>query len=199
MSIYDNETSKIYPDVNPTAPQEPRAYRLKKIRHICSKKFKFVNGWQKKIKLFNTITSIDDTGLISKCWLTATASYQADYTIYTDESASRGTRNWGAATVVTRGSPAQSEVVTIIKTKGRTFTSSYEEEAAAMESALSWTSPNANHPSNSILFYTDSKSLCEALISSNPGVSSIHNCINSISSSIFIQWIPGNSAIPVTI
>ena len=65
-----------------------------------------------------------------------------------------------------------------------------------MESALSWTSTNANHPSNSIPFCTDSKSLYEALISSNPRISSIHNCINSISSSIFIQWIPGHSAIP---
>ena len=29
MSIYDNET-KIYPDLNPTAPQEPQGYRLNK-------------------------------------------------------------------------------------------------------------------------------------------------------------------------
>ena len=43
----------------------------------------------------------------------------------------------GAPAVVTRGSPIQSKVVTAIKTKGRTLTSSYEEEAAAMESALS--------------------------------------------------------------
>ena len=33
MSIYDNET-KIYPDLNPTAPQEPQAYRLKKLTEI---------------------------------------------------------------------------------------------------------------------------------------------------------------------
>ena len=31
MSIYDNETSKIYPDLNPTAPEEPQTYRLKKL------------------------------------------------------------------------------------------------------------------------------------------------------------------------
>ena len=30
MSIYDNET-KIYPDLNPTAPQEPQSYRLNKL------------------------------------------------------------------------------------------------------------------------------------------------------------------------
>ena len=35
----------------------------------------------------------------------------------------------GVVAVVTRGSPIQPDVVIIIKTKGRTFTSSYEEEA----------------------------------------------------------------------
>ena len=65
-----------------------------------------------------------------------------------------------------------------------------------MESALSWTSATANHPSISILFYTDSKSVCEILISSHPQTFSIHSSINSISSSIFIQWIPAHSSIP---
>ena len=31
MSIYDNDTSKIYSDVNPTGLQEPQAYRFKNI------------------------------------------------------------------------------------------------------------------------------------------------------------------------
>ena len=100
--------------------------------------------------------------------------------IYTDGSASGGTRNGCTAAVVTRGSPQQPEVVTIIKTKGSTFTSSYEEGAAAMESALSWTLTNANHHSFTVLFCTDSKSLCEALISSHPRTFSIRNSISSI-------------------
>ena len=33
MSIYDNET-KIYPDLNPTVPQEPQTYRLNKLSEI---------------------------------------------------------------------------------------------------------------------------------------------------------------------
>ena len=33
MSIYDNE-SKIYPDLNPTTPQEHQAYQLKKLTEI---------------------------------------------------------------------------------------------------------------------------------------------------------------------
>ena len=126
--------------------------------------------------------------------LSTIVSYQDDYVVYTNGSASGGTRYGGAAAVVTRGSPLQPDVVTIIKTKGRTFTSSYEEEAAAMESGLSWTLTNANHHSITILFCTDSKSLCEALISHRQTFS-ICNSISSISSAIFIQWIPGPSSI----
>ena len=137
----------------------------------------------------------DDTSQKRRCSLTTIASYQANYIIYTDGSASRGTRNEGAVAFVSRGSLLQSVVVTIIKSKGRTFTSSYEQEAAAMESALSRTSTNGNYPSISILICTDSKSWCQALISSNPRIFSIHNFIKSISFSIFIQWIPGHSAI----
>ena len=33
MSIYDNET-KIYPDLNPTAPEEPQTYRSKRLSEI---------------------------------------------------------------------------------------------------------------------------------------------------------------------
>ena len=65
-----------------------------------------------------------------------------------------------------------------------------------MASALSWSLTNANHHSFTVLFCTDSKSLCEALISSLPRTFSIRNSISSISSSIFIQWIPGHSSIP---
>ena len=33
MSIYENKT-KIYSDLNPSAPQEPQAYRLQKLTEI---------------------------------------------------------------------------------------------------------------------------------------------------------------------
>ena len=138
----------------------------------------------------------DDNNLKRQCSLSTIALYQADYGIYTDGSASGGTKDGGAAAVVTRASLLQPDVVTTIKTKGRTFTSFYEEEAAAMESALSWTLTNANHHSITRLFCTYSKSLCEALISSHPRTFSIHNSINFISTSVFIQCIPGHSAIP---
>ena len=34
MSIYDNETSKIYPDLSPTAPPKPLSYRLNELSDI---------------------------------------------------------------------------------------------------------------------------------------------------------------------
>ena len=130
----------------------------------------------------------DDIDQKCQCSVTLIALYQADYTIYTNRSPSRGTRNEGAVVVITRGFPVQPELVTTIKTKGRTFTSSYEEDAAVMESALTWSSTSANHLSTTMLFCTDSKSLWKVFISSDPCTSSIHNSISSICSSILIQW-----------
>ena len=54
MSIYDNNT-KIYPHLNPSAPQEPQTYRLKKLT---------------KMKRYNTIPGIIDTGLITSTVIT---------------------------------------------------------------------------------------------------------------------------------
>ena len=176
-------------------PAEPEHHQT--INHSPSPPWQLSTPCKEQISTSvpGTAGQADDIDLKCQFNLTLIASYQVDYTIYTDVSASGGTRNGGAAAAVTRGSSIQPEVANTIKTKGRTFTSSYEEEAGAMESALNWTSANANHPSITILFCTDSKSLCEALISSNPRASSVHNSIHSISSSIFIQWITGHSAI----
>ena len=67
MSIYDNDT-KIYPDLNPSAPQEPQTFRLKKLTKI--EVFFLdeieVRRWEtKKNKRLNTITGIVDTSLIT--------------------------------------------------------------------------------------------------------------------------------------
>ena len=67
MSIYNNET-KIYPDRKPTAPREPQTYRLNKLSETEAY---FLNEIEvreqiaKKMKRFNTITGIGDTGLIT--------------------------------------------------------------------------------------------------------------------------------------
>ena len=62
MSIYDKETtSKIYPDLNRTAPQELQTYRLKKLTEIEAHlldEIEVRDRIAKKMKQFNTIKAI---------------------------------------------------------------------------------------------------------------------------------------------
>ena len=167
--------------------QPPEVQHQQNINHFPSP------GWElntsRKERIATTVRGItgraDDIDLKRRCSFTIIGLYQADCIIYTNGSVGGGKRNRGAAEVATGEFPIQPKVVTIIKSKGRTFTNSYKEEAAK-ESALFWTSTSANHPSITVLFCRDTKSLCQALILSNPCTSSIHNSINSILSSIFI-------------
>ena len=79
MRIYDSET-KIYPDLNPTAPQEPQTYHLNKSSETETY---FLNQIEvreqiaKKMKRFNTITTIVDTGLITSTVITGRISIAA--------------------------------------------------------------------------------------------------------------------------
>ena len=80
MSIYDNETSKIYPDLNPTAPKEPQKYRLKKLTEIEAFFLDEIEACEhlaKKMKWFNTITGIVDTDLITSTVITGGISIAA--------------------------------------------------------------------------------------------------------------------------
>ena len=79
MNIYDNET-KIYPDLNSAAPQEPQTYRLNKLSEIEAY---FLNEIEvreqivKKTKRFNTIIGIVDTGLTTSTVITGGISIAA--------------------------------------------------------------------------------------------------------------------------
>lgn len=75
-----------------------------------------------------TARRADDTASKLQPSLTHIAPCRVDCTIYTDGSATDGTRNGGAAAFITIEPPVQAEVLTTIKTKYRTFTCSYEEE-----------------------------------------------------------------------
>ena len=77
MSIYNNET-KVYPDLNPMTPQEP--YRLKKLFEIETfflDEIELRERTAKKMKLFNIITGIVDTGLITSTVITGGISIAA--------------------------------------------------------------------------------------------------------------------------
>ena len=79
MSLYENE-AKIYPYLNPTTSQEPQTYRLAKLSEIEAY---FLNEIEvheqiaKKMKRFNTITGIVDTGLITSTVITGGISIAA--------------------------------------------------------------------------------------------------------------------------
>ena len=72
MSVYDNDTSKIYPTLGPSAPpsQEvnPQTYRLAKLSEIEAYFLYEIDAREKlakKIKRFSTITTVLDTSLIT--------------------------------------------------------------------------------------------------------------------------------------
>ena len=78
MSIYDNET-KIYPDLEPTAPPE-QSYRLRKLSEIETYFLDETDATEqiaKKMKRFNMIAGIIDAGLIKSTVITGGISITA--------------------------------------------------------------------------------------------------------------------------
>ena len=109
MSVYDNET-KLYPDFNPSAPQEPQSYRLNKLSETEAH---FLNEIEvhkqiaKKMKRFNTITGIVDTGLITSTVITggiSIAAFANDVGLPVGIALSGTSLNLSLATAITRKS-----------------------------------------------------------------------------------------------
>ena len=79
MGIYDNET-QIYPDLNPSEPQEPQTYRLKKLTETEAFFLDEIEARRqeaKKKKRLNTATRIVDIGLITSATINGGASIPA--------------------------------------------------------------------------------------------------------------------------
>ena len=79
MSIYDNEI-KIYPDLNPTALQEPQSYRLNKLSEIDAFFLDEIEAHEKiskKMKQFNKIRGIIEKALITSTMITGGSSIAA--------------------------------------------------------------------------------------------------------------------------
>ena len=73
MSIRGNNTSKNYPNINPTAPKNPQTYHLEKLTEMLVYLYNEIEVWRrlkKKIKVFNIIKSLVDTGLLMSTVIT---------------------------------------------------------------------------------------------------------------------------------
>ena len=117
----------------------------------------------------------------------------ANITIYTDGSASGGTLEGGAAAVITTGNPRHPTVSETLTKRGAIYTSSYEEEVRAMETAVGWL--EESRPASALII-TDSQSLCEALQGYEPELDNLRLKIRNLSFPLTIQWVPGHSDIP---
>ncbi len=82
-------------------------------------------------------------------------------TVYNDGSATAGTKDDGAGVIVTRGDPADPTLLHQRHLGGAVFTSSFAEEAAAMQLTLEW--DTTNHPEHSLTICTDSQSFSRQL------------------------------------
>jgi ribonuclease HI len=121
--------------------------------------------------------------------------FKADVTIYTDGSASAGCRKGGSAVVVTTGEAELPEQIEVIRRKGASHTSSYEEECQAMEDTAKWVTQEASGLEK-VLVCTDSQSMCRALEEGSAELEELSKLINACPTKIIIQWIPGHSNIP---
>jgi ribonuclease HI len=116
----------------------------------------------------------------------------ADYTIYSDGSASAGVRDGGAGVVITFGDPENPTVVDTLMKKGSKITCSFNEEATAMDMALDWITEHCTE-STQVAICTDSQSLCEALLGFGQDIADLRMKVQAQNTPIAIQWIPGHS------
>lgn len=122
-------------------------------------------------------------------------SHHAGTVLYTDGSASAGTKDGGSAAIIVAGDFHHPVTVEKILQRGAPFTSSFEEELQAMHSAVDWCIEN-QAPSTHTLIATDSQSLCQALLGTSPVVDTLKRKLDLCSGRITIQWIPGHADIP---
>ena len=62
----------------------------------------------------------------------------AEFVVYSDGSASAGTKNGGAGVTITRGVAENPTVIKELRVKGAQLTCSYEEELRAGTAAIEW-------------------------------------------------------------
>jgi ribonuclease HI len=155
---------------------------------------------QIEVEVYTTmpgITDREDPGPMKRAATVARLnSFNADFTVYTDGSASAGCAMGGAAAVVTRGIAENPVVLKELKMKGAAFTSSYEEELSAATMAVEWIATADVDEFCIIVLATDSQSLCAALSGASNEVERLLNAIGDLPCRLIWQWIPSHCDVP---
>ena len=160
-----------------------------------------IRPWLRGVKpdtVFPYLAGIDgkgvDTSTIQRAALRRTRELGAQYNIFTDGSAREGIADGGAGLVVTTGEIDKPTIIDTLLERGAPLTCSFEEERRAMQMALKWVEKHLT-ADNSVAVFTDSQSLCMALLGNHSSLDTMRNHINSIKAKITIQWIPGHCGI----
>ncbi len=95
---------------------------------------------------------------------------------------------------LTRGDPAAPIILHQSHLRGATFTSSFAEEADAMQVAMEWAT--TNHLEYSLTICTDSQSLLKATERRSPVTHHLRSLLNARPGPTNLLWIPGYKGIP---
>jgi ribonuclease HI len=116
---------------------------------------------------------------------------------YTDGSAMGGTSDGGSAAVITRGDPADPEVLHVRRRRGPQRTCSFDTEVMAMQLALDWCESAGD---GEVLVCTDSQALLRALTSESAkdgeAVGSLRRRLSRAGRKVWLQWVPGHCGLP---
>ncbi len=95
---------------------------------------------------------------------------------------------------MTYGDPAASTILHQSHLRGARFTSSFAEEAAAMQVAMEWAT--TNHPEYSLTICTDSQLLLKTIERRSPVTHHLRSLLNARPGPTNLLWIPGHKGIP---
>ncbi len=95
---------------------------------------------------------------------------------------------------MTCGHPADPTILYRSHLRGAAFTSSFAEEAAALQLTLEWAT--TNHPEYSLTICTDSQSLLKAIERRSPVTHHLESLLNARPGPTTLLWIPGHKGIP---
>ncbi len=113
-------------------------------------------------------------------------------TVYTDDSASAGTKDGGAGVI--HGDPAAPTILHQSHLRGVAFASTFAEEAAVMQVAMEWAT--TNHTEYALTICADSQSLLKSVEGRPLVTHHLRTLLNARPGPTSLLWLPGHKAIP---